>query len=408
MNELVMQHVREIFNQNISIITKLKGRTNIKVIGIGGGALNIISQLLGKKTEGMTVIAADTDFDALKRVNAQSNIKLGVKTTLGLGANSDPEYGRKAAQESVKDIIGAIEGSDMLVLVACMGGGTGTGATQVIADAAQMLGVFTVGLITKPFKKEGRSRQAKADEAILKLHNNLKPMLLFPNDELIVSGSDDSVLSSFKDGDAIIIDAIYGVIKLLEQTQTQNSSEYLNQESLVSNVPEALARSQKNDIMTCWECGQEFAFDLDSCPSCGKWSTRKIEKDKELVEKAQQKARSANVATFIIVTVLIIIGFYLFPVATAIILVMVFGFYLQCKFPINSDMLPGSQDVVCMHCRKVGMVTRKRVTKKQGISGGKATGAIFTGGFSLLFTGLSQKEKMTEAHCKACNSTWHY
>lgn len=216
MNELVMQQLENMVANNKAAISKMQTKTNvIKVIGIGGAGINILQGMMKNEISGITFIAADTDFKFLAKSITPIKIELGAKATMGLGTGSNSENGRKAAQESFKEIIGAIEGSDMIVLVAGMGGGTGTGASQIIADAARTLGIFTVGLVTRPFSREGKVRLEKADIGISKLKNSLTSMFTISNDQITNSSTKIDLLNLFQACDLIFCDFVRGITDLL-------------------------------------------------------------------------------------------------------------------------------------------------------------------------------------------------
>lgn len=131
-------------------------KVNIKVIGLGGGGCNAVSNMVEKPLAGVTYIAANTDMQSLKQCKAPRHIRLGAKLTRGLGAGANPEVGKNAAQESAEEIAREIEGADMLFITTGMGGGTGTGAAPVVADIAKGMDILTVAVVTRPFSLEGK------------------------------------------------------------------------------------------------------------------------------------------------------------------------------------------------------------------------------------------------------------
>src|SRR3954470_10300491 len=138
----------------------------IKVIGVGGGGNNAVNRMIAAHVEGVEVIAANTDVQALTVSNAPVKLPLGVKLTSGLGAGANPDVGLRAALEDADKIIEALEGADMVFVTAGLGGGTGPGAAPVIASLASEMGALTVGVVTKPFAFEGRRRQSQAERGL--------------------------------------------------------------------------------------------------------------------------------------------------------------------------------------------------------------------------------------------------
>ena len=138
----------------------------IKVIGAGGGGGNAVNQMINSGVRGVEFIAMNTDRQALRASCATYKIQLGEKLTKGLGAGSDPEVGRKAAEESRESIKKMLEGTDMVFITAGMGGGTGTGAAPIVAEIAREMEILTIGVVTKPFGFEGKKRMLQAEEGI--------------------------------------------------------------------------------------------------------------------------------------------------------------------------------------------------------------------------------------------------
>ena len=158
---------------------------SIKVVGIGGGGSNAVNRMIAAGLRGVDFIAVNTDAQALYLSNAGTKLQIGEKLTKGLGAGANPEIGRQAAEESREDIENALKGADMIFLTAGMGGGTGTGAAPVIAEVARELGALTVGVVTRPFSFEGRTRQRQAAEGIACLKEKVDTLIVIPNDRLL-------------------------------------------------------------------------------------------------------------------------------------------------------------------------------------------------------------------------------
>ena len=137
---------------------RIKNGAVIKVIGVGGGGGNAVERMIEAKVEGVEFIIANTDAQVIARSHADKAIQIGGKLTKGLGAGGNPDVGQRAAEESREEIAQALEGADLVFVTAGMGGGTGTGAAPVVAEIAKSLGALTIGVVTKPFKFEGRRR----------------------------------------------------------------------------------------------------------------------------------------------------------------------------------------------------------------------------------------------------------
>ena len=149
--------------------TGVENVVNIKVVGVGGGGNNVVNRMVRSGAQGVDFIAVNTDKQALNASSANYKLQIGEKLTGGKGAGSNPEIGRKAAEESRNQISKALEETDMVFVTAGMGGGTGTGAAPVVAEIARELGVLTVGVVTKPFGFEGRRRAQQAEAGIEEL-----------------------------------------------------------------------------------------------------------------------------------------------------------------------------------------------------------------------------------------------
>jgi len=188
----------------------------IKVVGVGGGGGNAINTMIKSRMEGVDFIAANTDLQAMKGNVAETKIQLGRELTKGLGAGSDPNVGKNAALEDQKAIADALEGADMVFITAGMGGGTGTGATPVIAKVAREIGALTVGVVTKPFSFEGKRRMHSAEEGIGELKNSVDTLITIPNERLLnVAGKDMTILDTFKQADEVLLQAVKGISDLI-------------------------------------------------------------------------------------------------------------------------------------------------------------------------------------------------
>ena len=191
----------------------------IKVIGIGGAGNNVVNRMVKAGTEGVEFVAINTDKQALSVSNADLKIQIGEKTTHGQGAGSDPDIGRKSAEESRSNISKAIENTDMVFITAGMGGGTGTGAAPIIADLTKEAGILTVGVVTKPFKFEGKRRLDQANAGIRELLSKVDSLLIIPNDRLKYATDQKITLSNaFEIADDVLKQAVTSISDLIKNT----------------------------------------------------------------------------------------------------------------------------------------------------------------------------------------------
>jgi cell division protein FtsZ len=188
----------------------------IKVIGIGGGGNNAVSHMAGNHIEGVEFICANTDAQALRKLNFGTIIQLGVELTKGLGAGTNPEVGRQAAEENKARIREVLEGADMVFLTAGMGGGTGTGAIPVVAEIARSMGILTVAVVTKPFAFEGKKKQDAAEKGIIELERYVDSLITIPNQKLLpVLGNKVSLVDAFQAANNVLLDAVKGITDLI-------------------------------------------------------------------------------------------------------------------------------------------------------------------------------------------------
>ena len=188
----------------------------IKVIGVGGGGGNAVQHMVSAGIEGVEYICVNTDVQALNKMDVKSTLQIGSSITKGLGAGADPGIGRQAALEDRERIQEAIEGTNMLFVTAGMGGGTGTGATPVIAQIAKEMGILTVAVVTKPFGFERSKRMAQADAGIKELASVVDSLITIPNDKLMpVLGKDTSLLEVFMKANDVLKGAVQGIAELI-------------------------------------------------------------------------------------------------------------------------------------------------------------------------------------------------
>ncbi len=190
-------------------------RTQIKVIGVGGGGGNAVEHMIARQVQGVEFICANTDAQALARSASHKTIQLGIT---GLGAGSKPEKGREAAEGAVDSIREAIEGAHMLFITAGMGGGTGTGAAPVIARVAKEMGILTVGVVTKPFDWEGGRRMVNADQGLAELEANVDSLIVVLNEKLLeVLGDDITQDEAFAHANDVLKNAVGGIAEIINE-----------------------------------------------------------------------------------------------------------------------------------------------------------------------------------------------
>ena len=188
----------------------------IKVVGVGGGGGNAINTMIECNIGGIDFIVANTDAQALRLSKAPEKMQIGGQLTKGLGAGANPNVGRDAAMEDRAKLAEILRGSDMVFIAAGMGGGTGTGAAPIIAEAAREIGALTVGVVTKPFSREGKQRLAKAEEGIRELKRHVDSLIVIPNDRLLgLAGKSMSIVDAFKPSDDVLRQAVQGISDLI-------------------------------------------------------------------------------------------------------------------------------------------------------------------------------------------------
>lgn len=188
----------------------------IKVIGVGGGGGNAVNHMIDGNIDGVEFICANTDAQALRKLNIGTIIQLGVELTKGLGAGTNPDIGRQAAEENKERIKEVLQGADMVFLTAGMGGGTGTGAIPVIASIAKEMGILTVAVVTKPFLFEGKKKQLVAERGIVELEKYVDSLITIPNQKLLpVLGNNVSLMDAFNAANDVLLDAVQGITELI-------------------------------------------------------------------------------------------------------------------------------------------------------------------------------------------------
>ena len=197
------------------VVEKKSQEANIKVVGVGGCGGNAVDHMIDKNVMGVEFMCINTDLQALKKSQASSIIQIGELLTKGLGAGSRPDTGKQAAIDDREKIIEAIDGADMLFITAGMGGGTGTGATPVIAQIAKELGILTIAVVTKPFNFEG-SRSQVAKDGISELVNYVDSLIVIPNEKLMgVLGEDVTFIDAFGAANDVLLSAVAGIAEII-------------------------------------------------------------------------------------------------------------------------------------------------------------------------------------------------
>ncbi len=191
-------------------------KPQIKVIGVGGAGTNAVNTMIKYNLRGVDFIVANTDAQSLNSSKAPIKIQIGEKLTKGLGAGSNPEIGREAAIEDSDKIRDALKGADMVFITAGLGGGTGTGASPVVAQIAKELNALTVCVVTKPFLFEGKRRMKQAEEGLEKLQEIADALIVIPNQKLLdIGGKDLGILDCFKKADEVLYQGVKGISDLI-------------------------------------------------------------------------------------------------------------------------------------------------------------------------------------------------
>ncbi|MCR5769987.1 MAG: cell division protein FtsZ [Butyrivibrio sp.] len=188
----------------------------IIVVGVGGAGNNAVNRMVDENVTGVEFIGMNTDKQALQLCKAPKLLQIGEKLTKGLGAGAKPEVGEKAAEESVEEINSSLKGADMVFVTCGMGGGTGTGAAPIVAKAAKDMGILTVGIVTKPFSFEARTRMQNALMGIENLKNNVDTLIVIPNDKLLqIVDRRTSMPDALKKADEVLQQAVQGITDLI-------------------------------------------------------------------------------------------------------------------------------------------------------------------------------------------------
>jgi cell division protein FtsZ len=189
---------------------------HLKVIGVGGGGCNAVNKMIEAGIDGVECIAANTDYKSLRRNKAVKKIQLGKTLTKGLGSGGNPTIGREAATESTEEIQKTLEGADMVVIAAGMGGGTGTGAAPVVAEISRKMGILTIGVVSRPFEHEGPVRKAQAEDGLRAMMPHVDAVVIIPNERInLVCEQDIELVSAFARVDEVLVQAIQGISEVI-------------------------------------------------------------------------------------------------------------------------------------------------------------------------------------------------
>ncbi len=222
------------------VVPEISPIAKIKVIGVGGGGCNAVNRMIDSKLDNVDFVAINTDAQSLYYSNAPHKINIGKATTKGLGAGSNPDIGKKAAEESSEELRSALEGADMVFVTAGMGGGTGSGGAPVIAEIARELGILTVAVVTKPFSFEGKKRNEQAEETLMTLEERVDTLITIPNDRVLsIIDKKTPLTDAFLVVDDILRQAVQGIADLVTVNGLINV-DFADVRTLMENAGSAL------------------------------------------------------------------------------------------------------------------------------------------------------------------------
>ena len=197
-------------------IAMMDGTATIKVIGVGGAGNNAVNRMIEAGVKGVEFISVNTDRQALQKSKAGTKIQIGEKVTRGLGAGANPDIGAQSAEENKSEISETLRGADMVFVTAGMGGGTGTGAAPIVAQAAKEMGILTIGVVTKPFTFEGKKRLSQAERGIESLKGKVDSLVVIPNDKLLqIIDRKTSINEAFRMADDVLRQGVQGISDLI-------------------------------------------------------------------------------------------------------------------------------------------------------------------------------------------------
>lgn len=221
---------------NASINSLNDSGTVIKVIGVGNGGCNAVNRMIEEGLKGVDFVAMNTDKQALSRSNAETKIVLGERVTQGLGAGTDPEKGAEAAKEDIAKIEEIIKGANLVFIASSFGGGTGTGASPVVADIAKKVGALTIGVVTKPFKYEGKLKMNRAEAGIEKMFTVVDSLIIIPNENLydMVDAENYGYTGAFSIIDDILRQGVQGISDIITQTGFGVNTDFADVRTMIS------------------------------------------------------------------------------------------------------------------------------------------------------------------------------
>jgi cell division protein FtsZ len=194
----------------------LEAFARIKVVGVGGGGCNAVNRMIEEGMAGIEFVTINTDAQALLTSKAPTKVRIGDKSTRGLGAGGNPEVGQRAAEESQDELYDVLKGSDMVFVTAGLGGGTGTGAAPIVAQIAKEVGALTIGVVTRPFSFEGSKRQQSAEQGAAQLKEHADTLIIIPNDRLLqIVDKHASLQNAFRLADDVLRQGIQGISELI-------------------------------------------------------------------------------------------------------------------------------------------------------------------------------------------------
>jgi cell division protein FtsZ len=212
----IIKSVKEENKMDTSAQSSQESFARIKVVGVGGGGCNAVNRMIDEGLQGIEFICINTDAQALQLSKAPTRVRIGDKTTRGLGSGGNPETGQKAAEESAEELYEVLKGSDMVFITAGLGGGSGTGAAPIIAQIAQEVGALTIGVVTRPFTFEGSRRNANAEAGANKLKDHVDTLIVIPNDRLLsIVDKRASLNDAFRKADDVLRQGIQGISELI-------------------------------------------------------------------------------------------------------------------------------------------------------------------------------------------------
>ncbi len=215
----------------------------LKVVGVGGCGGNAVNTMIESGLEGVEFVAANTDSQALERSRAHVKVQLGATLTKGLGAGANPDMGRNAAIESKETLTEALKGADMVFITAGMGGGTGTGAGPIVAEAAKQAGALVVAVVTKPFSFEGAKKMRQAEEGLKRLKEVVDTVITIPNQRLLsVANKNTSLTDAFRKADEVLLQAVKGISDVITVSGLVNV-DFADVKTIMSEMGQALMGS---------------------------------------------------------------------------------------------------------------------------------------------------------------------